>query len=315
MSVVCQKGVAAWQRFSSVLLGSVANAGTRAFSPLVAFRPPPPALIFPSSLDATKSRWLSSKNKYKGGGGGGGGSGGGSGGRMGGSGGGGHMGGSGGGGHMAGRGGGGGDKLKLQLCWSSYDLEADEEGDSEDDEDRFTTAKFDLKDIKNSAEDNFGTSKNLEYYDAGTNEWKPLKDLSALQKYKGKDQALPIRVPEIYENDDTDDEEVYDSDGEFRDDIMNASDHESRTMKIELTIKELVSDLKQSGYVRSEKNEFYLKSTTDNNELSTKSWVLKRAQNDDPLLESLILGHVGALDHIVQCLHYDMVWKNQEPDE
>ena len=177
-------------------------------------------------------------------------------------------------------------------------------------------AKFDLKDIREKVEEAFGSSKELEYYDDGVEEWKPLKDLNALQKFKGMKQALPVRVPSMY--DEGANEEEYDPDeeeyGNDDEEDLYGGGEGTRKNKMESNIRELVVILKDTGYVRSDGKQFTLKSTADNSEISTKEWVLSQVQDDDSL-ESLLLGNVGALDHIVQCLHYDMVWKNEDADD
>ena len=271
---------------------------------------------------------------YGGGGGGRGGGGGG--------GGGGNGGGRGGGG---GGGGGGGNMVKLQICHSNYDLEPmdpdmyDEE--DEDDEMMFSKAKFDMNDIKKKVEEMFDTSKDLEYYDGA--KWKPLRGVQDIAKYKGGKEPLKVRIPEHYDDEEVnmdEDEDDYsggggggrggggkrgygdDDDDDYMpgggdddddgmgddDDMYNRMNAGGRMSIMEDTINELVELLKENGYVRSDIKALTMKETSTNKEIPTKDWVLQAADKD-PTVESVLLGHVGALDHIVQCLHYDMVWK------
>jgi hypothetical protein len=75
---------------------------------------------------------------------------------------------------------------------------------------------------------------------------------------------------------------------------------------LENAICDLVDVLKEEGFKRSSDKPFTF--VIDSGiEISTKEWVLKRAR-PQTILRSLILGQVGALDHIVESLHYDIVW-------
>jgi hypothetical protein len=42
--------------------------------------------------------------------------------------------------------------------------------------------------------------------------------------------------------------------------------------------------------------------------ISTKQWIIEQAEKDD-FLASLLLSRPGALRHLVQCVHWDRVWK------
>ena len=48
--------------------------------------------------------------------------------------------------------------------------------------------------------------------------------------------------------------------------------------------------------------------------ISTKEYILKKASEEEELL-SLLVDNVGALDHVIQCLHIDYVWNNVEIEE
>jgi hypothetical protein len=213
----------------------------------------------------------------------------------------------------------------------------DDYADDDDDDDMmFTKAKYDMKDIKTKVEEMFDTSKDLEFYD-GKN-WKPLKDLNAISKYKGGKEPLKVRVPEHYDEETLDEEEDYDNDDRYGrggnkkknqfddddddynpdedDDVLDDEDmygqmRNTKASVMEDTINELVSDLKEEGYERSDIKPYTMKLLSNGHEVSTKDWVLKQADKN-PTYESVLLGHVGALEHIVQCLHYDMVWKTTD---
>jgi hypothetical protein len=228
-----------------------------------------------------------------------------------------------GGGRGGGGGNSGGNQVKLQICHSDYDIDPEPEDYDDEDEDMlFTKARFDMKDIQKKVEEVFDSSKNLEYYE--NNAWKPLRDLGNLQKYKGGKVPLKVRVPELYDDqkmdgDDEDDDEgyKYNEGDDDEDDYSYDRDAEddfgggSRTSVMEDTIVDLVSTLKALGFERSDVKPLTLRQ--GGKEVATKEWVLQQAEKN-PSLETVLLGHVGALDHVVQCLHYDMVWKVPQED-
>jgi hypothetical protein len=170
--------------------------------------------------------------------------------------------------------------------------------------------------------------------------------LDAISKYKGGREPLRVRIPEHYDDDnamnnDDDDDEDYrrnsgggggggskskgggryndddDDDDDYNpDDVLDDEDEDmynrfnsgAKLSVMEDTITDLVDALKEAGYERSDIKPLTMKLTTSGKEISTKDWVLQQADKD-AAVESVLLGHVGSLDHIVQCLHYDMVWK------
>jgi hypothetical protein len=235
--------------------------------------------------------------------------------------------------------------LRLQMCWTPYDLEAMEpdgdDGDLDEDGDEymFVKAKFDLKDIKQKTKEMFESSKDLEYHDG--EEWKPLTNIQDLSKYKGSTEPVPIRVPEVYDEDgynyeddeDEDDNESYNykDDDDDNDDYRYApKSHEARQMKS--AIFALVARLQAQGYTRCpDQTPLTLFHAATNTKLSTVTWILSQAiensansvatiEEDDgtldpETLEDLILGHVGALQHMAQCLDYDLVWQPRTVDK
>jgi hypothetical protein len=229
--------------------------------------------------------------------------------------------------------------LRLQMCWTPYDLEAMEpDGDQDvDDEDEymFVKAKFDLKDIKAKAKEMFESSKDLEYHDG--EDWQPLTNVQDLAKYRGSTEPVPIRVPEVYdedgynyEDDEDEDNEAYndqdDDDNDYR--YAPAISNAASTMKS--TIFALVARLQAQGYTRCpDGTPLTLFHAATGKKISTATWILSQAmENSDSVatveeevdgtldpeaLETLLLGHVGALQHMAQCLDYDLVWQPRRP--
>ena len=195
---------------------------------------------------------------------------------------------------------GGGQKpLTLQLCYSSRDLE-------EDPVESYNTVTFNkppmsMKDIMKKLEDFVDAEEmdeGVEYYADG--EWKELKNPTEL-----KGGTVPIRMPSTYvEDDDYDNEDFGD---EFDEDYA----HDDDSTEISNAIKEFVDTLKEQGYTRSTE-QLQLKSK-DGESISTKEWVLNHA-NENKHLQTLLLSNVGGLDHVVQCLHYDFLWAEQQPE-
>jgi hypothetical protein len=178
--------------------------------------------------------------------------------------------------------------VTLQMCHCENDLVI------EPDDLFFTKAKFALGDIKDKCEEIFETSDTMEYFEEAT--WKPLRTLKDIEKYKGGKIPLKIRIPDCY--DDTPLPPGY------LNDIV--SDEEEDNGYIGDTIKGLVAALKVSGYTRSNIKQFTVENA--HHDILTRDWLLERAEHDQKL-KSILLGYVGALDHIVEFLHVDFVWK------
>jgi hypothetical protein len=205
-----------------------------------------------------------------------------------------------GGGGGSGGGSGGGNPLTLQLCYSPEDIV---------DPEPFNSIKFNkpptsieeimkkLEDITDTAEMERGET--CEYYADG--EWKELTDPS--QQLKGKN--IPIRIPSMYED------EEYAGDDEYDDNFDDEMYGNSSGMLLD-KIKEFVETLKESGYTRST-DQFQMKSK-DGVVISTKEWVLNQAK-EDKSIQNALLSNVGGLDHVVQCLHYDFLWDEQQSPE
>lgn len=187
------------------------------------------------------------------------------------------------------------NSILLQLCHSEVDLTLLPH-------DLFyTRAKFTLSDIQDKVREVFDTYYNMEYYENYT--WKPLRTLYDIEQYKGGKIPCKIRIPDVY--DDTPLPEGY------LDDVTDVNDYEKQVYNtdtyIGTTIKELVDIIKLDGYQRSNMKQLTLQHKQDKIEINTKQWVLQYADNHPPI-QSMILRNVGALDHIVEMIHYDFVW-------
>jgi hypothetical protein len=221
------------------------------------------------------------------------------------------------------------DEVKLQICYSDYDLDIDEDevADEELEDMTFLKVRFDLNYIKETVEEIFDDSRNLQYYEQ--KQWRPLTDLStiAMQKYRAGKTILKVRVPEHY--DDTPigeepDDEHYDIDGNNTNKYGDIPDDELDLSSIILrgTIQKLVSKLKETNYIRSDGVIYGEKDTTvvytitntkTQEKIMTKDWVMQQADKDNELAR-LLIAIVGSLDHIVKCIHYDILWEHVKPN-
>jgi hypothetical protein len=182
--------------------------------------------------------------------------------------------------------------VKLQICHNETDLILEQEPD----ELFLTISKFDVDHIKRHVEEVCDTSKAIEYFEDQT--WKPLRDLTDILEYRGGRIPLKIRVPECY--DETPLPEGY------MDDSVHLDETEEEEGYWGDLIQALITALKASGYTRSEVKRDTMENSV--HEIRTVDWVLQRAE-EDPKLQSMLLGNVGALDHLVEYLNYDFVWQ------
>ena len=74
-------------------------------------------------------------------------------------------------------------------------------------------------------------------------------------------------------------------------------------------IRSLLKQLKENGYIRSKIKPMSLHNIQSKDEILTKVWVLRECNKSDKL-RSTILRNANAFNHIVQCLHYDFLWKD-----
>jgi hypothetical protein len=234
------------------------------------------------------------------------------------------------------------DECRLQICYSSYDLDLDEDDIHEEQEDMtFLRVQFDLRAIQETVREIFDDCKHLQYYD--NQQWKPLQAQNMyspqLQKYRGGKCTLQVRVPQHYDDDDAADNNnsnsnmSYDDqkdgirnnrtvdDDDADDDGTNPLHMDLTAIYIESTIKKLVTSLKQSNYERCEgvvygendaqKVIYSIVHKKNNVKRLTKDWVWEQTQ-DDADLGRLILAVPKALDHMVHCIHYDILWEPEQ---
>jgi hypothetical protein len=189
----------------------------------------------------------------------------------------------------------------LKACWSKDDIE---EGD-------IVKAQFDLENILEQAEDLFGSNKDLQYYDEDCEEWKALVDLKELEYFREGKMSIPIRVPALF--DDTCDHKPgcgHDHDGLVKMRKLDSGGFGPMLKQKELkhTVERLVGNLKDARYERAPND-----SVKDHTGVTTttRDWVLAQAARDTEL-RTVLLSQPRALKHIVQCLHFDLLWNNEE---
>lgn len=204
--------------------------------------------------------------------------------------------------------------IYLKACWSEDDLE---EGD-------IVKAQLNWADIIAQADDLFGSHQNLEYYDG--DDWKALVSLDDLKPLPFTKRPIPIRIPDLFQQDDDllrgGDK---DDDGPFQIRKVNAHDEMARMRKraerdaslmlqkqTRVAIENLAQRLHESGHVRVSNDT--LNDPQQNRTITTRDWVLAQVARDQRL-RSLILSQPRCLQHIVQCLHWEMLWKEPRYDD
>jgi hypothetical protein len=189
------------------------------------------------------------------------------------------------------------DTVKVIYCYSKYEVMPGTVHDQAD----ITTVKFDRQAILEQAIDVFGGDDlDLEYYK--DLQWKPLTtDMEDLESFKASNTPIPIRVPFLY------DESDYNEDK--KDGIGDVSHPKDEMQE---TVERLVGELKEAGYARVSNDA--LNDPDTNATVSTRDWVLKQAASDTAL-RNLLLTHVFALEHIVECLHFDLLWVDNDDKE
>jgi hypothetical protein len=217
--------------------------------------------------------------------------------------------------------GGGGNKNKtttklFQPIWHSSDMKfvADD-----DDSESFK----DLNDLQKKCNEYYGwEKKDLEMLDNNDN-WKKLTN-DELKKFNGK--IVKVRDKEIYseeeeEDYDSDEDYDYDDDDEYGynpdDDDDDYKDGEVVSKKKAPPMREcigkLIAELKFNGYERVVDAKALQKGSTGETIL-TKEYILKKASDDEELL-SLLVDNIGAIDHVIQWIHFDSVWNNVKIEE
>ena len=223
------------------------------------------------------------------------------------------------------KGGGGGKQnkkgpTKFEPIWSPGDVEyADNDSDVYEMAEDFK----DYNDLVLKLEEYGMEKKSLEMMDNNDN-WKKLTN-DELKKFNGK--IVKVRDKEIYEEDcggsddedysaaADDDEYGYDPDddyGDYKDGEVVTNKKDNSPPPMRECIGKLIADMKFNGYERLESNTLQKASTGET--ISTKEYILKKASDDEELL-SLLVDNIGALDHIIQCLHIDYIWNNVEIEE
>jgi hypothetical protein len=187
------------------------------------------------------------------------------------------------------------ETIHIKFCYSKYDVE--EVTSFDPDMPDIVTAKCNLQDIRKEAAEWFDGSTNLEYY-VGS-EWKPLDNLQDLESFKRSNMPIHIRDPTTFHDED------YDGDGNDN----NADEND----EMQETIERLVGTLKGSGHVRVS-NDTLKVGNSSHETVPTREWVLAQAASDTALRD-LLLSHVCGLDHIVQCLHFDILWEADNSEE
>jgi hypothetical protein len=225
-----------------------------------------------------------------------------------------------------------------------YDNDTDH-GCNDDYEDNPGTfrSEWDYQQIQTLARDYYGINCDdiLEYYNYQTKEWNKFpKDIDnnateIIKLYKGKgNRSMPLRIPSEYDDghvSDDDEEMVQVSKGQATDNVEGKA--------IRLIIRRLVEMLHRDNYIRVSSTSIgrnvnanvsvNVNAMTENDDhnvdddanmnrnddddemiiIPTKLWIVQQAELD-PFLASLLMSRPGALQHIVQCIHWDRVWNS-----
>jgi hypothetical protein len=225
-------------------------------------------------------------------------------------------------------------RVKLKMCHSQADLyrdfhiypNYDEDDiatlvDSDDEAALYVRCNFKMISIHKEVVKVFGTTKGLEIYDLEKRKWLPLLDLKDWTQYRGSAEPMLLRIPEFY--DDTPVDEAYPSLPMSREPSSNMvsgpSDDEedindilksTKPLILADTIHVLVQTLKAAGYERSSADTL-MTMRNDHGEIATRDWILQQGERH-PHVAAVLLGHIGALNHMVECLHYNCVWIDRD---
>jgi hypothetical protein len=232
-----------------------------------------------------------------------------------------------------------GNMLKICFCYSDHDLFAKPKTTNHEKYQYFKSKPI-LSEIKERTREEFETSEDLEYFNGI--EWLPLTNVKDIASWKGGEKVLNIRVPSRW------DEFIHYNDikSPSEDDVVDPNKLRGY-YEMEAVIEALVLLCKSTDMTRSKIKPYHLQNVpkkpeikitdvtrskirnTDmmqskmkpyhlqnvpKTEISTKQWILNEAESD-PLLQSVILRQPGTLDHIVQCLHYDVTWRKVLNDD
>ena len=219
----------------------------------------------------------------------------------------------------------GGNKKKGPTKFEPIFYNSDIELADNDDDYSLAESFKDLNDLQKQLYEYGWEKKNLEMMD-NNGTWKKLSN-DELKKFNGK--VVKVRDKEIYEEEEEDygsdedysavaaddDEYGYDPDkdyGDYKDGEVVTKKKDSGPPPMRECIGKLIADMKFNGYERIEAGTLQKASTGET--ISTKDYILKQASDDEELL-SLLVDNIGALDHIIQCLHIDYIWNNVEIEE
>lgn len=136
-------------------------------------------------------------------------------------------------------------------------------------------------------------------------QWLPVVDIEDLRKYQDDGSSARIRVPKLYEAGDYQNEHA-------------AEDFSLPHEKVNYVVETLIESMHKQGWTPKAFIDFNVDGAIDNltmiriasgaeETICTKKLVLRFANVDDDLREMLVR-RVGALDHIVECLHYSFSW-------
>jgi hypothetical protein len=200
--------------------------------------------------------------------------------------------------------------IKLQICHNEYDTFVIEP----DETDRlfYTRAKFTVKDIQdklNEVYDDYNEKNIIEYYDSDVSTWKPLIHINDVLKYRGGKIPFKIRLPQYYDETPLPPNYFYNVIGNDKEDVLHYTNNSDsyRISLIGLSVKAMIILMKHEGYERSDIKQYVLVHTNGDHEIPTRDYILKRA-NQDAELQSILLNHVNALQHMIEFIHYDFVW-------
>jgi len=224
-------------------------------------------------------------------------------------------GGRGGGGAAAG--GGGGDKLQVYTVWSpeeedikdipQYDKpEIVPKGDN--------LQKFIQQYYKKIGIDESDEQGRIKIYNSAKKGFEPLESMEQVtneQKKHGKVFLAPTLYGAEVEYDDDDDVDV-DVD-ESEDGIYSDEESDDFMDRVDMqeNVDSVVTKLKEAGWKRHGDGIHLQK---DDGVMATTKDIILLMVKEDPALQEVLVGKIGALDHIAMCVHFDFVWEQKHQD-
>jgi hypothetical protein len=152
------------------------------------------------------------------------------------------------------------------------------------------------------------SGKNLEYYDPREKVFRPLTS-KAVENWRGG--VMKVRNPEQYLDVADDERDGPADDGDYANHDP-AAGSSTPTPELRATVVALAGACRAVGFERVAPGKLR---DADGKAVDTEQWVTALAA-EQPFLLRLIVDHIGALDHLVRCIHLDPVWegKLQEAD-